>query len=238
MIFMRITAEVVKMDGQAGDGDTLNEDQAAETEGDRSPHREEEETDDVPPMKKTALDQMFGDFLPAISPGEQSFSSVSSNHLTARVQNQGEKMEIPGGVLFRNLESLEENEFKDFKWYLQGKVLGFPGISKSRLEKADREDTVDLMLLYYCINTIKVTREVLKMIPRNDLEEELSKTSSDPEDSYWADGMAEVEERVSGGRPGGKAEAEAGKLRGPETGAGNKAAMGPVRSQLDCCFYF
>ncbi|KAJ4931093.1 hypothetical protein JOQ06_025392 [Pogonophryne albipinna] len=68
MIFMKITAEVVKMDGQAGDGDTLNEDQAAETEGDRSPHREEEETDDVPPMKKTALDQMFGDFLPARSP--------------------------------------------------------------------------------------------------------------------------------------------------------------------------
>ncbi|KAI4793332.1 hypothetical protein KUCAC02_032794, partial [Chaenocephalus aceratus] len=59
IIFMRITAEVVKMDGQAGDGDTLIEDQAAETEGDRSPHREEEETDDVPPMKKTALDQMF-----------------------------------------------------------------------------------------------------------------------------------------------------------------------------------
>ncbi|KAI4797663.1 hypothetical protein KUCAC02_024940, partial [Chaenocephalus aceratus] len=68
IIFMRITAEVVKMDGQAGDGDTLIEDQAAETEGDRSPHREEEETDDVPPMKKTALDQMFGDFLPARSP--------------------------------------------------------------------------------------------------------------------------------------------------------------------------
>ncbi|KAJ4935445.1 hypothetical protein JOQ06_016978 [Pogonophryne albipinna] len=67
MIFMKITAEVVKMDGLAGDGDTLIEDQAAETEGDRSPHREEEETDDVPPMKKTALDQMFGDFLPARS---------------------------------------------------------------------------------------------------------------------------------------------------------------------------
>ncbi|KAI4799986.1 hypothetical protein KUCAC02_016524, partial [Chaenocephalus aceratus] len=47
---------MVKMDGQAGDGDTLNEDQAAETE------------DDVLPMKKTALDQMFGDFLPARSP--------------------------------------------------------------------------------------------------------------------------------------------------------------------------
>ncbi|KAI4794711.1 hypothetical protein KUCAC02_031889 [Chaenocephalus aceratus] len=60
------------MDGQAGDGDTLIEDQAAETEGDRSPHREEEETDDVPPMKKTALDQMFGDFLPARSPVKKS----------------------------------------------------------------------------------------------------------------------------------------------------------------------
>jgi len=90
-------------------------------------------------------------------------------------------MEMPGGVLFRTLESLEENEFKDFKRYLQEEVLGFPGISKSRLEKADREDTVDLMLLYYCVNTIKVTREVLKMIQRIDLEEELSKTSSDPE---------------------------------------------------------
>ena len=90
-------------------------------------------------------------------------------------------METPRKVLLRILQSLGEKDFKEFKWTLQEEVLGFPGISKSRLEKADREDTVDLMLLYYCVNTIKVTREVLKMIQRIDLEEELSKTSSDPE---------------------------------------------------------
>ncbi|KAJ3588444.1 hypothetical protein NHX12_012037 [Muraenolepis orangiensis] len=57
MIFMRITAEVVKMDGQAGDGDPLNEDKAAETEGDNLNEDQAAETeDDVPPMKKTALD--------------------------------------------------------------------------------------------------------------------------------------------------------------------------------------
>ncbi|XP_034095715.1 NACHT, LRR and PYD domains-containing protein 12-like isoform X4 [Gymnodraco acuticeps] len=109
-------------------------------------------------------------------------SSVSSNQLTARDQNQGEKMETPREVLFKTLKDFGESEFKDFKWYLQGKVLGFPGIPKSELEEADRGDTVDLMLRDYDINTIKVTREVLKKIPRNDLEEELSKFPSDPED--------------------------------------------------------
>ncbi|XP_034003922.1 NACHT, LRR and PYD domains-containing protein 3-like [Trematomus bernacchii] len=91
-------------------------------------------------------------------------------------------METPREVLFKTLKDLGENEFKDLKWYLEGKVLGFPGIPKSELEKADRGDTVDLMLRDYDINTIKVTRDVLKKIPRNDLEEELSKFPSDPED--------------------------------------------------------
>ncbi|RXN27606.1 zinc finger BED domain-containing 1-like protein [Labeo rohita] len=42
MIFMKLTTEVVKMDEMAGDRNTLNESQAAETGGDRSPHKEEE----------------------------------------------------------------------------------------------------------------------------------------------------------------------------------------------------
>ncbi|KAF3850377.1 hypothetical protein F7725_020096, partial [Dissostichus mawsoni] len=92
----------------------------------------------------------------------------------------GEKMETPREVLLGTLESLGKKELKKFKWCLEGKFLGFPGIPKSELEKADQMDTVDLMLLYYDINTIKVTREVLKKIPRNDLEEKLSETSSDP----------------------------------------------------------
>ncbi|KAK1888558.1 Caspase b [Dissostichus eleginoides] len=94
-------------------------------------------------------------------------------------------METPREVLFKTLKDLGENEFKKFKWHLEGKVLGFPGIPKSELEKADRGDTVDLMLRDYDINTIKVTREVLKKIPRNDLEEELSEFPSDPEDGGY-----------------------------------------------------
>ena len=96
---------------------------------------------------------------------------------------QGEKMETPREVLLQTLEDLEEKDLKKFKWCLEEEVLKFPGIPKSRLQKAaDQMDTVDLMLPYYGIHTIKVTREVLKMIPRNDLEEELSKFPSDPEE--------------------------------------------------------
>ncbi|KAI9528287.1 hypothetical protein NQZ68_021928 [Dissostichus eleginoides] len=100
------------------------------------------------------------------------------------VKFKGEKMETPREVLFKTLKDLGDDEFKEFKWYLQGKVLGFPGIPKSELEKADRGDTVDLMLRDYDINTIKVTREVLKKIQRNDLEKELSEFPSDPKENH------------------------------------------------------
>ena len=83
-------------------------------------------------------------------------------------------------VLLKTLKALKEEEFKEFKWYLKKKVLEFPGIPKSELEKADRMETVDLMRTYYGRRDIKVTREVLKQIPRNDLLEALSESSSDP----------------------------------------------------------
>ncbi|KAJ4920473.1 hypothetical protein JOQ06_012540 [Pogonophryne albipinna] len=60
-----------------------------------------------------------------------------------------------------SLEHLGKEDFKKFKWFLQQKYLGFEGIPKSRLEDADRMDTVDQMFLNYCINTIKVTIMVL-----------------------------------------------------------------------------
>ena len=90
-------------------------------------------------------------------------------------------METPRDVLLRTLENLGGEEFKKFKWHLEEEVQGLPGIPESRLEKADRIDTVRLMLQHYDKNTIKVTRDVLKKIPRNDLEEKLSKFPSDPE---------------------------------------------------------
>ncbi|XP_033976747.1 E3 ubiquitin-protein ligase TRIM39-like, partial [Trematomus bernacchii] len=89
-------------------------------------------------------------------------------------------METPRDALLTILESLGGKEFKKFKWCLEDKVLELPGIPKSELEEADRIDTVQLMLQHYGTNTIKVTRDVLKKIPRNDLFEALSESSSDP----------------------------------------------------------
>ncbi|KAK1900708.1 Caspase b [Dissostichus eleginoides] len=89
-------------------------------------------------------------------------------------------METLKQILFSTLEDLGKEDFKKFKWYLQQKYLGFKGIPKSRLEDADRMDTVDQMFLNYCVNTFKVTLIVLGEIQQNELKEELSKHPSEP----------------------------------------------------------
>lgn len=88
-------------------------------------------------------------------------------------------MATPKQILLGTLEDLGEDDFKKFKWLLQqeGVLEGFPAIRKSRLEKANRMETVDQMMQTYHINMIKVTRIVLKKIDRNDLLEKLSNTS-------------------------------------------------------------
>ncbi|KAK9529916.1 hypothetical protein VZT92_011462 [Zoarces viviparus] len=92
-------------------------------------------------------------------------------------------METPIVVFKRTLDDLGAEEFQEFKWYLKEEVLeGFPAIPRSRLENADRTDTVDQMVKNYSINTIEVIRIVLKEINRNDLAEKLPKTISEPEE--------------------------------------------------------
>ena len=90
-------------------------------------------------------------------------------------------METRKKILFRTLERLGKEDFKEFKWFLQEEVLGFKGIPKSRLEDADRMDTVDQMFLNYCINTIKVTIIVLGEMNQNKLRDKLSEHPSEPE---------------------------------------------------------
>uniref|UniRef100_A0A8C4GGN0 NACHT domain-containing protein n=1 Tax=Dicentrarchus labrax TaxID=13489 RepID=A0A8C4GGN0_DICLA len=83
--------------------------------------------------------------------------------------------------LLKTLEDLTDEEFKKFKWYLKqpGILEGYQTIKTSKLEKAERLDTLDLML-----NTFKphgalmVTNNLLKKIPRNDLVQSLPDTSS------------------------------------------------------------
>uniref|UniRef100_A0A8P4GUP5 NACHT domain-containing protein n=1 Tax=Dicentrarchus labrax TaxID=13489 RepID=A0A8P4GUP5_DICLA len=82
--------------------------------------------------------------------------------------------------LLNTLGDLKDEEFNMFKWYLkQHDILeGY----KLKLEKAERWDTVDLMVNAFNLDrALKVTKKVLERIKRNDLVQSLPDTSSGPE---------------------------------------------------------
>uniref|UniRef100_A0A8C4HDW4 Protein NLRC3 n=1 Tax=Dicentrarchus labrax TaxID=13489 RepID=A0A8C4HDW4_DICLA len=86
--------------------------------------------------------------------------------------------------LLNTLENLKFKEFEDFKWYLKQPVIleGNKPIKESKLETAERRDTVDLMVNNYKLpGALKVTKMVLEKINRNDLVKSLPDTSSGPE---------------------------------------------------------
>eukprot|EP00064_Thunnus_orientalis_P022519 superscaffoldBa00007647_g22717 len=81
-------------------------------------------------------------------------------------------------VLLNVLQGLGKEDFKTFKWHLQ---KGDSPIPKSKLEKADETDTVDLMVQKYeSSGAVDVAKEVLKKINRNDLVQRLSDSSTEP----------------------------------------------------------
>ncbi|XP_078022679.1 E3 ubiquitin-protein ligase TRIM21-like isoform X2 [Epinephelus lanceolatus] len=85
--------------------------------------------------------------------------------------------------LLNALEDLREDEFKTFKWYLQQPDIleGYQAIKVSKLEKAKRWDTVNVMVSSYKPDgALNVTKKVLEKINRNDLVQSLSDTSSGP----------------------------------------------------------
>uniref|UniRef100_A0A3P8SSR2 NACHT domain-containing protein n=1 Tax=Amphiprion percula TaxID=161767 RepID=A0A3P8SSR2_AMPPE len=81
-------------------------------------------------------------------------------------------MTTPQEVLLRTLKELGDEDFENFKWYLnQEGVLGdFKSIPKSHLEKTNRVNTVDQMVqIYGTTNAIKVTEKVLMKMNKIDL---------------------------------------------------------------------
>uniref|UniRef100_A0A7N6F9H7 B30.2/SPRY domain-containing protein n=1 Tax=Anabas testudineus TaxID=64144 RepID=A0A7N6F9H7_ANATE len=64
------------------------------------------------------------------------------------------------------LEDLGEEELKKFQWYLQN-ADGLQNIKKSKLEKADRLETVDLMVEMYSDNALEVAKLILQKVKRN-----------------------------------------------------------------------
>ncbi|XP_010739478.3 NACHT, LRR and PYD domains-containing protein 12 isoform X1 [Larimichthys crocea] len=84
--------------------------------------------------------------------------------------------------LLETLDDLGDEELKIFKWFLQQADIleDFPAIPKSHLEKADRPDTVDLIVQTYNDQSVEVTKKVLTKINRNDLVQSLSNITLGP----------------------------------------------------------
>ncbi|XP_030011516.1 uncharacterized protein LOC115433985 isoform X3 [Sphaeramia orbicularis] len=74
--------------------------------------------------------------------------------------------------LLKILKHLIHDEFKEFKWFLTIEELPIP---VSRLENAERTDTVDLMVQTYYTDTQRVAVRVLEKMNRTDLVKKLSK---------------------------------------------------------------
>lgn len=86
--------------------------------------------------------------------------------------------------LLNTLEDLNDEEFKKFKWFLKlpGNLEGYDAIKTFRLENAERQDTVDLMVNTYKLHgALEMTKTVLEKTGRNDLVQRLSDTSLGPE---------------------------------------------------------
>ncbi|KAM9334899.1 zinc-binding protein A33-like [Symphorus nematophorus] len=83
--------------------------------------------------------------------------------------------------LWHTLQDLEDGDFRHFKWFLKQDniIKDSPGIPVARLEKAERQDTVDLMVQkYQGPGALKLTLIVLEKISRNDLVQRLQNSSS------------------------------------------------------------
>eukprot|EP00064_Thunnus_orientalis_P023575 superscaffoldBa00009052_g23822 len=86
--------------------------------------------------------------------------------------------------LLNILEDLKAEEFKGFKWFLQQPDIleGLQVIKACQVEKAERRDTVDLMVQTYQLpGAVEVTKKLLKKINRNDLLQSSSDSSSGSE---------------------------------------------------------
>ncbi|XP_074485920.1 NACHT, LRR and PYD domains-containing protein 3-like [Sebastes fasciatus] len=104
---------------------------------------------------------------------------------------------MAAGYLLNTLQDLKEEQFKDFKWYLQQPDIleGYQAIQVSELEKAERRDTVHLMMNTYKLpGALKMTKKVLEKITRNDLVQKLSDTISGPEASVDVNDVGETSE--------------------------------------------
>uniref|UniRef100_A0A3B5KHX5 Pyrin domain-containing protein n=1 Tax=Takifugu rubripes TaxID=31033 RepID=A0A3B5KHX5_TAKRU len=93
----------------------------------------------------------------------------------------------PPDILLNVLEHLTEDEFDKFKFYLKDPagMGGFNPINEGQIDKKKRTVIVDLMVkAYKDQGAVEVTQKILEKIPRNDILQNLSAVSSDPEGQF------------------------------------------------------
>ncbi|MEQ2294704.1 hypothetical protein AMECASPLE_006629 [Ameca splendens] len=104
--------------------------------------------------------------------------------------------------LLNTLKSLKQEDFEQFKWFLkQDNILeGQKGIPQDDLERAERWQTVDLMVCKYKGPGAKlVAINILQEIGNNDLVERLKRFSEEPKDvntqhlRFMSEGLGEKE---------------------------------------------
>ncbi|XP_049439412.1 uncharacterized protein LOC125893026 isoform X3 [Epinephelus fuscoguttatus] len=105
----------------------------------------------------------------------QSTGHVQEKHSVDKHQEAA--ITVAGAKLLNMLKELKSEEFKEFKWRL-------PRITESQRENSDRVDLVKLMLQTYSQESVEVAKDILKEIPRNDLVQLLSDTSSGSEEKH------------------------------------------------------
>lgn len=83
-------------------------------------------------------------------------------------------MAQPQVLLLNTLDHLGDDDFEGFKWYLKNTFK----IPVSKLGKADRRDTVDLMVQSFPRQAVDMTIACLREINRSDLVEHLSQNNA------------------------------------------------------------
>ncbi|KAK9514204.1 hypothetical protein VZT92_027687 [Zoarces viviparus] len=99
--------------------------------------------------------------------------------------------------LLETLEDLSYGELEQFKLVLQRTIMkkGLPRISRQRMETADRDEIVEMMMEIYRQQSVEVTSEVLMEMNRNDLVKSLSDFSSGskgPSGSFELEGCGSI----------------------------------------------
>lgn len=79
-------------------------------------------------------------------------------------------------LLLEELNRLTEEQFKSFKWQLGLRMQDIPAYQR---ERADRHETVDLMMQHRPHQAVVITTEIFRAIARNDLADHLTERLAD-----------------------------------------------------------